>query len=162
MPLAGYKPEHRVIQLAGGNSFEVRGLSLTDLSVLIREHMPDLDAVFDLFGHMDVVKPEDLQPLITAAVSQMPGLAANVIALAAGEGDASDAAKLSGPIQVRALIEIGEMTFAEVGGVGKAWEMVTGLLKMSKKNARLTGQVAEAVKRVKARSHASTTASAAM
>lgn len=129
MPLAGYTPEVRDIPLGRGNSFQVQGLSLSNLAVLIREHFPDLDAIADLLKVGDSFNVSALQPILLSLVSQMPGLAANIIAVAAGEGDASDAAKLSGPLQVKALTEICELTFAEVGGVGKGWGMLAALLK---------------------------------
>jgi hypothetical protein len=129
MPLAGYQPERRTISLSGGQSFDVTGLSLNHVAVLMREHFPDLDAIFDLFANIDRMTKDDFAPLAMAVVSQAPGFAANVIALAAGEGTAEDAVKLSGAVQVKALTEIAELTFAEVGGVGKALEMVTGLLR---------------------------------
>lgn len=162
MPLAGFKPATTNIPAGPGNSFDVRGLSLLDVATLINTHMPDMDAVFDLVSGVEVKNVEELQPLIMAVVSQAPGLAANVIALAAGEGDASDAELLPAPVQVKALIEIGNLTFAEVGGVGKAWEMVADLLKTLKTKPQLTGNVKAAVKRAaKARSSAGITASAA-
>lgn len=128
MPLAGFQPATRAIQLNGDNSFEVRGLSLNDVAVLLREHFPDLDALVEMFQDFENVTRDQLNPLILSLVSQAPGFVANVIALAAGEGDASDAEKLPGPVQVKALLDIGELTFTEVGGVGKAMEMVAGLL----------------------------------
>lgn len=138
MPLAGYQPERRQIVLSGDNSFFVRGLSLTDLSVLIREHMPDMHAVFELFQSLDTLKPDELTPVVMSITSQAPGLAANVIALAAGEGDASDAARLPAPVQVQAILEIAHLTFTEVGGVGKAMEMIAALLKTTKLDKKLT------------------------
>jgi hypothetical protein len=129
MSLAGYQPETRSVPIGKGNSFEVKGLSLTDMAVLIREHFPDLDAIFDLFQNFESLTPEAFQPLAVSIVSQTPGFAANVIALAAGEGDASDAMKLPGPIQIMALHEIGELTFTEVGGVKKALGIVATLLR---------------------------------
>jgi hypothetical protein len=138
MPLAGYSPETRTIRVGNTTSFDVRGLSLTDVAVLIREHFPDLDAIVDLFGDFDKITAADIRPVVIAIVSQAPGLAANVIALAAGEGDASDAAKLPGPVQVSALVNIGELTFTDVGGVGKAWETIAALLKNKEVMSRLT------------------------
>ncbi len=128
MPLAGFQPETRVIQLAGDNSFHVKGLSLNDIAVLLREHFPDLDVLVEMFQDFENVTRDQLNPLILALISQAPGFVSNVIALAAGEGDSSDAEKLPGPVQVKALLAIGELTFTEVGGVGKAMEMVAGLL----------------------------------
>lgn len=128
MPLAGFQPETRKVSTGGGNSFDVKGLSLNEIAVLIREHFPDLDAIVDLFQGVNLKDDDQLRPLLLSVVSQAPGFAANVIALAAGEGSASDAEKLPGPVQVKALLDIGELTFADVGGVGKAWEMIAGLL----------------------------------
>jgi hypothetical protein len=147
MPLAGYQPETRTVQIGPQNTMVVRGISLTDLATLIREHMPDMDAVFDLFKSVDTMKVEDLQPLILTVVTQAPGLAANVIALAAGEGDASDAAKLPMPVQVAALLDIGSLTFTEVGGVGKFMEMVAALLKTTTMSKVLTSAKVAKVKR---------------
>lgn len=136
MPLAGYTPENRVIQIGPTNSFVVRGLSLNDVAVLVREHFPDLEALFDLFGNADQITTDSLEPLVMSVISQAPGFAANVIALAAGEGDASDAEKLPFPIQVQALLDISELTFTEVGGIKKAVGLIAGLLK--KTDQRLT------------------------
>ena len=131
MPLAGYIPESRRVELSKGQSFIVTGLSLNHLTVLVREHFPDLDAIFDLFQNVETMGRADFEPLALSLISNAPGFAANVIALAAGEGSAEDAERLPAPIQLRALLDIGELTFAEVGGVGKALEMVTSLLRKS-------------------------------
>lgn len=131
MPLAGYTPESRVVELSRGQSFNVTGLSLNHMTVLVREHFPDLDAIFDLFQNVETMNRADFEPLALSIISNAPGFAANVIALAAGEGSAEDAERLPAPIQLRALLDIGELTFAEVGGVGKALEMVTSLLRKS-------------------------------
>jgi hypothetical protein len=129
MPLAGYQPETREIQIGRGQSVEIRGLSLNHLAVLIREHFPDLDGIVEMFQGGANFEKASIEAVVLAIVSQAPGLAANLIALAAGEGDASDAEKLPGPVQVKILSAIGELTFTEVGGVGKAMEMLAALLK---------------------------------
>lgn len=139
MPLAGYQPEIRSVQLAGGNSFDVRGLSLNDFAILIREHFPDLDAIMVLIDHgIEQINRDQAQTIATTLVSQAPGLVANIIATAAGEGDASDAEKLPGPVQIKALLTIGELTFAEVGGIKKGWEMVATLLTNQKLKDKLS------------------------
>lgn len=158
MPLAGYQPEQREIVLSGNQSFHVRGLSLNDLSILIRTHFDDLDALFDLFDNVEKMEAKDWQPLAASIVGNAPGFAANVIALAAGEGTASDAERLPFPTQVKALLEIGELTFTEVGGVGKAVELLAGLLKKT----NLTSSLRTASGKRRVESSASTTASAAM
>lgn len=141
MPLAGYKPETRVVALGGDNTMIVRGLSLSDVSVLVREHLPDLDAVFDLFQGIETMTPEQFRPLALSIASQAPGFAANVIALAAGEGSASDAERLPAPVQVQALLDIGELTFSEVGGVKKFGEMVASLLMKTDMKKKFTSRM---------------------
>lgn len=138
MPLADYQPATREVKLAGGNSFSVRGLSLNDVSVLVREHFPDLDALAGLFDGFDNLTVDQFEPLAMSLVSQAPGFVANTIAIAAGEGTAADAEKLPGPVQVKALLEIGDLTFVDVGGPKKALEMIAGLLTKNQVKKALT------------------------
>lgn len=136
MALADYQPESRVISFNGG-SFTVKGLSLNDVTTLIRYHLPDLEAIFalgsDVMGGKTELTEDDLTRLAVAFAEQAPGFVANLIALAAGESNnpaAIDAAyKLSAPLQVQTLVAIADLTFAEVGGVKKGMESVAGLLK---------------------------------
>jgi len=135
MSLADYQPETRVIPFKGG-SFEVRGITLNDFTSLVRTHMPDLDAVFELgtnvLGGKVELNDGDLTSLAIALSEQAPGLVANVILLASGEsGDKAmaAAANLPMPTQVKALFEIADITFSEVGGVKNAVESVAGLFK---------------------------------
>jgi len=136
MALADYQPEVRVIQLAK-TSFTVRGLSLTDVTTLIREHLPDLESLVDIAGEVvpDInnVTHDDLGRIAISLAEQAPGFVANLIALAADATDeksVSAALKLPFPVQVKALVEIADVTFAEVGGVKKAVESIAGLMKM--------------------------------
>lgn len=138
MPLAGYQPEYRVIQIGTTNSFQVRGLGLNDVAVLVREHFPDLEALSDLFGNLDEMDAQKMQPLVLSLVSNAPGFVANVIALAAGEGSAEDAERLPFPIQVQALLDIGELTFNDVGGIKKAMELIAALLKKTEVSNKIT------------------------
>lgn len=124
MPLAGYQPPKSTIKIDETNSFEVRGLGLNDVAVLIREHFPDLEALVALFGNVEELEFDRLMPLLQSLISNAPGFVANVIALAAGEGDASDAEKLPTSVQLEALFEIGNLTFTEVGSVKKAVGLV--------------------------------------
>jgi hypothetical protein len=135
MGLADYQPETRVIQLKGG-SFAVKGLSLVEITTLIRYHLPDVEAIVDLGlnvvdGKADLTE-DDLSRLAITFAEQAPGFVANLIALASGETDErslQNAARLPFPVQVKTLINIAELTFDEVGGVKKAMESVAGLLK---------------------------------
>ena len=138
MPLAGYQPARREISF-GAESFHVKGLALTEISVLVREHFPDLDAVFDLFqSGLQGMDAQQFQSMALMVVSQAPGLAANIIALAAGEGTAEDAAQLPAPVQIKALVEIGDLTFKDVGGPKKAMELITALLRKTEVTKAIT------------------------
>lgn len=132
MGLGSYKaPSHEVV-LTGG-SFTVKGLSLNDVSLLIHHHLPDIEALFDLFTNAKDVTDTDFRPLAVSLVSQAPGFAANVIALAAGEPDNAKAAEtIPFPVQVDVLMKIGDLTFSEVGGVKKALESIVPLLASNK------------------------------
>ncbi len=132
MSLSAYKPETRVVML-GAQAVEVRGLGLDAISVLVREHFPDLDSLIDLFKKGDNFDFSDMAAIALSIASRAPGLSANIIALAADEPEsASNAMKIPAPSQVKLLVEIFEITFTEVGGVKKAMEMIAGLLGMTK------------------------------
>ena len=138
MALADYRPEHRVFSLKGG-SFTVKGISLTEFTTLIRHHMPDLEAIFDLGSQVLAGKTEltedDVTQLAIAFAEQAPALAANVIALASGEeGEkaVSGARALPFPVQVDVIVAIVGLTFDEVGGVKKALGSIAGLLTSTK------------------------------
>lgn len=132
MTLANYKAESREVVLKGG-SFKIEGLSLEHVAVLVREHLPDIEALFDLFQNSNKVGNADYLSAIQAIVTQAPGFAANVIALASGEPDSAPiAAKLPFPVQVDVITKIGDMTFSEVGGVKKSLELIVGLLAKNK------------------------------
>lgn len=139
MGLAGYQPEVREFPLQGGrHTFSVRGLSLSDLAVLIRTHLPDLEGLFEVFQKGGGLDDVDVLSLATSLAAEAPGFTANVIALAAGEVDATNsAAALPFPVQVEALVAIGDLTFKEVGGVKKSLEMVTTLLMKTGMNKTL-------------------------
>lgn len=137
MALVDYQPETRVIPFKGG-SFAVKGLSLSDITNLVRYHLPDLEALFEigdkaLGGKVDITE-EDVGKIALAVAEQAPGFMANLIALAAEESSEEGiqaASKLPFPVQVMTLVTIADLTFSEVGGVKKALESVAGLLKQA-------------------------------
>lgn len=127
MSLSNFKPESREIVLKGG-TFTIEGLSLEHVAVLVREHLPDMEALFDLFKNSNTADTDYL-PVIKALITQAPGFAANLIALASNEPEsAAVAAKLPFPVQVDVITQIGDMTFGEVGGVKKSLELIVALL----------------------------------
>lgn len=128
MSLASYQPPSRKVPL-GDTTLRLEGLSLEHFAILVREHLPDLDALAELFAGGSVQSTQDFQKVALAIVTQAPGFAANVIALSAGEPDqAENAMRIPAPTQIDMLVTIGDLTFTEVGGVKKAVETVAALL----------------------------------
>jgi hypothetical protein len=139
MGLADYQPPVFTFPLQGG-SLALMGLSLQDVSVLVHHHLPDLEALWDIIAseNINTLDADSLRPVLGALVMQAPGFTANVIALGCGEPDHAEMVqtKLSAPVQIEALLKIGELTFVEVGGAKKAMETVAALLKAN--NLKLT------------------------
>lgn len=113
--LADFKQEWRDVAFKGGG-FRVRGLSLDDLSVLVRTHLPDLKAVFAHYSAGNE-RGESIDDIVVSFVRDTPGMAAHLIAMAAGEESAVEQArKLPFPLQVDAVVNILQLTFEDVGG----------------------------------------------
>lgn len=130
MALSDYQPERKAIQFKGG-SFQVKGLSLDDVAVLMKHHLDDLDNLLELYAR-DVSNEFVVSATAQYAVSlirEAPALVANVIALAAEEPDRVDnARRLPIPVQVEALKAIGALTFEESGGAKKFFESLRDLV----------------------------------
>lgn len=131
MSLASYTPESRGVEIGGVVKFHVTGLSLSHVEILIRTHLDDIEALFDLFmNEGGNFESDDLKRLGISLATNAPGFVANVIALAAGEQDATEnAARLPLGTQLSTVSDVMELTFMEVGGIKKFMETVAGLLK---------------------------------
>lgn len=140
MSLVGYQPVTREIALGGESSFHVKGLSLTDFTTLVNHHISDLEALFDIgarvMGGKAEIEPDDITRVAISLCEEAPGFAANLIALASGEEDldaaVAAASSLPFPTQLKALSDIADLTFAEVGGIKKAMALVAERLGSSK------------------------------
>ena len=135
MALSDYKPERREILVKGEPLFSVQGLSLDTLAVLVRTHMPDFEAVFDLLTQGETPTEDFFSQISRIAVSiarQAPGLAANIIAVCSGEevteALVATARRLPFPTQVEAMTNIGDLTFREAGEVKKSLESLMSLI----------------------------------
>lgn len=146
MGLQNYIPERHQISIGGENTMSIRGLALSDISTLINAHLPDIEALFDLFFSGNHVHTDDMRPLVMGIVKDAPGFAANLIAVAADEREAAQQAEmLPFPIQVNAILKIGDLTFKEVGGVKKGMEGLAALLNLDqikKTLPKMTGKKA--------------------
>lgn len=136
--LANYKAETRVITL-GDSAVTVTGLSLNSFTQIVTTHFDDLEAIFDLItsvtsGKSDISE-QDIATVIGKALSEAPGLVANLICVAANEtGDVAHNAVLTIPFpkQFEMMMVIVDMTFKEVGGIKKSIEQITMLIKTVK------------------------------
>lgn len=146
MSLAEYQPESVEVKTGKNSKLTVYGLSLVDVSVLMREHFPDLSVLGDLMESSESIQLDELKPLVISLISNAPGLAANIIALGAKEPDQSDKVfEMPGPVQISLLMAILQLTFEEVGSVKKAWEGVAALLKQMNLTEKLKRVTTKAV-----------------
>lgn len=116
MALADYTPARVKIEQGGKPLVTVRGLSLDDLSILVRAHKPTLDRLYGAAeqGRMSAFGGEAFfLELIQAA----PDVAYEVIALAADEPEyLVHGRKLPLGFQIKALQTIVQLTLEDVGG----------------------------------------------
>lgn len=134
MALVDYKPESREIKFKGG-SFAVEGLSLSKIAILISRNLDDMEKLFGLTEGVLAGKTQfteaDLGEVAKILAVEMPVFVAQIIAHASGD-DSPEAVKaairLPAPLQIEALIAIGDLTFSEVGGVKKFFDSITTLL----------------------------------
>lgn len=130
MSLSDYIPERAEIKLPKG-AFSVRGLSLVDVSVLLRDHMGHLDAMFKQYAEKtkEVFTTAAAQKLVLTLVKDFPDLCAAVITLAADEpGTEAKARALTAPKQIETVTAIGRLTFEEVGGPKKFFASLQPLM----------------------------------
>lgn len=116
-----------------GVSLTLRGLSLNDASILMRRHGESLGAVYaDSFSEGG--EAPSMQEMAKTLLQTAPLAVAEIIALA---NDADDlvsgvgstkaretAARLPGPVQLEALVQIAALTFHSEEGLGKFLETV--------------------------------------
>jgi hypothetical protein len=130
MTLATYQP-HRVSVSFNGGSFQVRGLALDDVAVLMHDHLDQLDELLKMFAE-DVdqrVAVAATAQYAIALVRKSPDLVARIIALASDEPDVeAQARRLPIPVQIDAVKKIIECTFIDAGGAKKFFEDLTTLL----------------------------------
>lgn len=113
--LASFKIPRETVSTPHG-TFDVRGLTFTDLSRLLLDYRDDLTAAAEIVAEAG----DDLAAVAAAVAGKLPRLTAGVIACAADEPDfAGTAAMLPIPVQLDALIAIGRMTFTDEGAVPK-------------------------------------------
>lgn len=114
------------VSLPNGESFDVRGVNLTDITVLIRHHRPALVEFFNstISGNGEV-NLDSPMVLLEGALTALPEVAAELIALAADSPESAlIASRLPFPVQFDALEKIAVLTFEAEGGPKKVMETV--------------------------------------
>jgi len=132
MALKGYSLPTKRIDLPGDEEsfFNVRGLSLSDLSQLSAVHFPQLALLFSE-GKRKLAESDrglediDIAEMAKLALMTAPAAVAHGIALAADEPEEVETIeRLPGPTQLSALMSIAELTFHSDAEVKKLVEAV--------------------------------------
>jgi hypothetical protein len=123
MALKDYQPE-RLEVTSKKLTFSVRGLSLNDLTVILRGHGEDLErliALYNSIADMGGSRSDVSGRMVSTMLTDVPLLAARVIAQATDEDgiELDNVVRIPMPLQIDALQKIMKLTFEEVGGVKK-------------------------------------------
>lgn len=120
MSLSDYVQARSAIEYKGKTLVEVRGLGTEDVMILIAGHLGELQGLYAMLepGTRKLLpKAEDIERIIFDVITNAPGTAAKMIALASDEPNNDEAAKrLPMPLQMKILIEVVRLTFEDVGG----------------------------------------------
>jgi hypothetical protein len=114
---------------APGGKLTVRGVSLSDVIALVRHHGPVIRSLFkEVMDGGDVkISLDSIGGMGQDMLAKSPEIVAELIALAAGDGD-KDSIRIAGrlpfPVQIEAIEKIARLTFAAEGGLGKLIETV--------------------------------------
>ncbi|MGI4850422.1 MAG: phage pre-tape measure protein [Janthinobacterium lividum] len=116
-----FAPATRTVRMKDRKPLTFRGLSLSDVVILVRTHTQDMITLVDLFDQAGslpalMASREKMIPLL---MMNAPQIAADIITMAEVNNllAGTDFARtLPLPIQVMALKEIAELTFEDVGG----------------------------------------------
>ena len=129
--LKDYRIPEKVFTLSGGASFAVRGLSLPQITHLVTKYGDEVKRLFSQ-AHLDGsgLNLAQMESIGNSILLASPDLAADLIAISAGEEEAVDVIKsLPFPVQIEALEAILDLTFDSTGGPKKLLEIVTRLFK---------------------------------
>ena len=133
-----FTPDTKTVEYPGGE-FAVRGLSLEDFTVLIREHYQPMAALFDRYVAEAVLEKADadsggtlglgdMQNVVLEALEVAPALIGDVIARGADETENPAVCRLlPAGVQIDAIGKIVTLTLAAEGGMEKLVETVSRL-----------------------------------
>lgn len=121
MALSDFTPDTADVMYKGKTLVTVRGLNLEDISILMRNHIGDLQTIYAMVAPSGKLLPSsiDVDNVLFSLLTNAPNTAVKMIQLAANEPDADAARKVErmpAPLQLKILIEIVKLTFEDVGG----------------------------------------------
>lgn len=134
MSLADFTVHRDQVAFQGG-TLSVRGLSLNDITFLVRDHLDELNTLFAMYEKEETRETAAAQSVQFAIriIKETPRLVAQLIVLASDspQDQLAKAETLPLPVQVEMMRKIIEMTFEEAGGAKKFLDslvtMVTAL-----------------------------------
>jgi len=134
MSLANAVIAARTIKFEGGE-FLVHGLTMAMLTQVITDgHKEDMDKALDTLKDaagedLEKATKSDLVGALAVILQQLPTMVAKVIAASAGEySQHLKVASLPAPVQLEALVEIGNMTFDGEASVKKFISLLIDLM----------------------------------
>jgi hypothetical protein len=112
-----------------GKKIPVRGISLSDISELVKNFRGNLSGVFDAVSASDDLHGDDIRDMLRDVIETAPNLVGQIIALATDSpGQEEEATKLPTGLQLAILEEVGKQTFVTDGGLGKTLEIVINMM----------------------------------
>lgn len=144
MGIKDYKPETALVPI-GNTSLSLRGVSLEGLSVLMRDHLSDIDGLVAIFQN-NVKTDLEVGVMVQYAmglIREAPALVSTLIYTCDMEAqndsdiDADDYRDLDISVQLKCLKAIAEMSFKEAGGAKKFIESFGNILHLAQPVAKL-------------------------
>lgn len=120
--------------------FQVRGLTLDDLTFLISQHLGPITRAVKLYqeSREDILKTGNLQGFVMTLARDFPELGAEVISAASDSLDPETrnvAKQLPIATQIKALAEITRLTLEDAGGLGNLLAEMRGQIESLAANA---------------------------
>lgn len=132
MTLADFEPASEKIVIGRGKTLAVHGLTLPNVSLLVRSYYERILVLFDRYlenSANDIFGTSNFDQFALTLIKDTPEIAAAIIAIAAHEPEmATKAEMLPFPTQIIALTTIFKLTFEEAGGPKKFFETLQSLV----------------------------------
>ncbi len=136
------------VQVSDEVFFTVRGLSLSDISVLLNSHGKELGMIFEkvkdeLQGRSEGITANDVQYFAKVLFDKAPDMVARAIALAADDpGEEDKIKRLRFTVQIIAIQEVLRLTFTTEAELKKLVEIVIQWLgKINSEAERITSSL---------------------